>query len=153
MVLTVSTRLSVPIVCVIWIITGNGLVPVSLQAQSYKQCNFALSVNASLTLEQAVFFNSSNHSERCACVRIEIPTGRHTLTTQTLFSSEVEMIEFIGVGNDVYVSCAYDVRDNYTWYFHNQSSVTIGYIHFENCPRPLRLDTISNVTIQNCSFR
>ena len=146
MVSTVSTQLSVLIVCVI-------CIQVLLRAQNYKQCNFTLSVNASVTLQQAVFFDSSIHSARCDCVQIELPTGIHTLTTQSLFPSEFEKIEFIGLGSDVDVFCAYDVRDNYTWYFDHQSSVTLENIHFENCPRPLRLDTISNVTIQSCSFR
>jgi hypothetical protein len=67
----------------------------------------------------------------------------------------VGKIEFVGLESGVYVSCDYDdiVGSNYTWYFDHLFSVTIRGIHFKNCPRPLRLDTVSNVTIQNCSFR
>ena len=80
-------------------------------------------------------------------------SGQHKLTSQILFPSKVGEIEFSGLDSNVSISCAYDVESNYTWYFDHLSSVTIRSLHFENCPRPLRLDTILNVTIQYCSFR
>ena len=149
---TVSIWLSLITVYVMWTVTGNGLAPVSSQAQGYQQCHYTLSINSSMPLHQAVSSILSKRSTGSGCVRIEVHSGRHALTSQILFPSEVGEIEFVGLESDVYVSCAYDVRSNYTWYFDHLSSVTISSLHFENCPRPLRLDTITNITIQNCSF-
>ena len=148
-----STWLSVLPVCMTWITFGNYPALVSFLTQTYEQCNFTLSVNSSMILQQAITLVLSSHSTGSNCVQICVPSGKHDLTSQVLFTSEVEEIEFVGLGGDVNVSCSYDVESNYTWYFDHLSSVMIRGIHFENCPRPLRLDTISNVTIQNCSFR
>ena len=150
-VLQVSTRLSLLTVCVVWIVTGNSLVSASSQAQVHQQCNFTLSVNSSLTLQQAITSISKYRGAGSTCVKI--PAGRHILTSQILFPAEVEAIELVGLESNVNVACVYDSYENYTWYFDHLSSVTIRGIHFENCPRPLRLDTISNVIIQNCSFK
>ena len=145
MVPLVSTWLSV----FFWIV-----VLASSQAQANQWCKFTLSISSSLTLQQAVTSISNNYSNGSNCVRIEVHSGRHTLTSQILFPAEVGEIELVGLASDVTVFCAYNVEyQNYTWYFDHLSSVTIRGIHFESCPRPLRLDTILNVTIQNCSFR
>ena len=140
-------------VCVIWIIFGNYPTPVSPQTQAYQQCNFTMFVNSSMTLQQVVTYITNKHSIESNCVQIKVPSGQHKLTSQILFPSEVGEIEFASLGSDVNVSCTYNVESNYTWYFDHLSSVTIRGLHFGNCPRPLRLDTISNVTIHNCSFR
>ena len=75
------------------------------------------------------------------------------LTAQTLFATENKEIEFVGLGDNVSVSCDYTVRSNYTWSFNGLYSVRLRGIHFEGCPRPLRLENISDVEIQDCSFR
>ena len=64
-------------------------------------------------------------------------------------------VQFVGAGEYVSVACNYsdDIVANYTWYFHNLKSVVIQNLHFEGCPRPLRLDTIAEVEISSCSFR
>ena len=149
----VSTCLSLLTVCVLWSITGNGLIPESSHTQSYQHCHFTLSVNSSMSLQQAIIFITNNSIVEYNCVRIEVPSGRHKLTSQNLFPQKIGDIEFVGLESQVHVSCTYDVASNYTWYFDHLFSVTIRGIHFERCPRPLRLDTISNVTIQNCSFK
>ena len=146
-----STWLSVLMVLTV---LGNGLPPAFSQTPNQQCNNYTLSINSSLTLEQVVNSSSNNHSLETNCVRIEVYSGRYTLTSQILFPAEVGEIEFVGLENDATVMCAYkDVQLDYTWYFDHLSSVTIRGIHFEKCPRPLRLDTISNVVIQNCSFR
>ena len=135
----------------VWISFANYPAPVFPHTQACQQCNFTLSVNSSMTLQHAIIL--SRHSAGSNCVKINVPSGKYNLTSQTLFPPEVGKIEFAGLGSNVNVFCAYTVESNYTWYFDHLSSVTIRGIHFENCPRPLRLDTISNVTIHNCSFR
>ena len=63
-------------------------------------------------------------------------------------------IEFIGQGDSVRVLCDYDtLLFNYTWYFAGLNSVTLRGMQFESCPRPLRLDTVAEVEIKDCSFR
>ena len=137
----------------VWISFANYSAPVFSQTQAYQRCDFTLSVNSSMTLQQAITYVLSRHSAGTNCVQINVPSGKYNLTSQILFPSEVGQIEFAGLGSNVNVFCAYTVESNYTWYFDHLSFVTIRGIHFENCPRPLRLDTISNVTIHNCSFR
>ena len=147
---TLSTWL---LVLTVWIIIGYGLAPVSSQCQAHRQYNVTLYINSSMTLQQAVNFIAIKYNTGSNRVQINVPSGQHKLTSQILFPSEVGEIEFAGLESNVFVSCAYDMESNYTWYFDHLSSVTIRGIHFENCPRPLRLDTVCNVTIQNCSFR
>ena len=154
MVSKVSTWLFVFTSCVICVVTGNRPGQASSQVQTNQKCNFTLSISSSLTLQQAVTSISNGHDSETNCVRIEVHSGNHTLTSQILFPAEVGEIELVGLETDVTIICAYNVGyQNYTWYFDHLSSVTIRGIHFKSCPRPLRLDTISNVTIQNCSFR
>ena len=122
-----------------------------LQRLLCEKCEFV--VESSLTIQQAI---NNSLLEDCineSHVRIQLPSGKHIITSQTFFSTMLETIEFVGVGNNVSVSCDYDLSSNYTWYFYGLSSVTLTNIHFENCPRPLRIDTVINVTIHNCSFR
>ena len=148
-----STWLSLLTVCVVWIATAHGLAPVSSQAHVNEHCNFTqYYISSSLTLQQAVTSISNDHSRGSKCIRIVAHSGNHTLTSQILFPAEVGEIEIVGL-ESVNISCAYDPREDYTWYFDHLSSVMMKGINFVNCPRPLRLDTISNVTIQNCSFR
>ena len=114
-----------------------------------EKCHFV--VNSSITLQHAI--NLSLLQECNGDVQIELPSGKHIITSQTLFSAKMNAIEFVGVDNDVNVICDYDLRSNYTWYFVSLYSVRVTGINFNNCPRPLRMDSISNVTIQKCSFR
>ena len=119
-------------------------------------CSNTITVNSSTTLQQAInSVTSSDHirGQVSNCVRIEIPSGEHVLTSQTLFPAEVGGIEIIGLEDGVYVSCDYHVMSNYTWYFAGLPSVMLWRIKFEGCPRPLRLDTVAEVDIHNCSFR
>ena len=122
-----------------------------IQVLLSERCTFV--VESSLTIQQAI---NNSLLEDCineGYVQIQLPSGKHIITSQTFFSTMLETIEFVGVGNNVSVSCDYDLSSNYTWYFYGLSSVTLTNIHFDNCPRPLRIDTVTNVTIQNCSFR
>ena len=122
-----------------------------IQVLLSERCTFV--VESSLTIQQAI---NNSLLEDCineGYVQIQLPSGKHIITSQTFFSTMLETIEFVGVGNNVSVSCDYDLSSNYTWYFYGLSSVTLTNIHFENCPRPLRIDTVINVTIHKCSFR
>ena len=155
-----SPKLHVGVIC----IASSLLTTVPSLAQ--QNCS-TLTVNSSLTLQQAINFSSSSmtlqqtinlslsegNTSCSACIRIELPAGQHTLTAQTLFPTENKEIEFVGLGHNVSVSCDYAVRSNYTWSFNGLCSVRLRGIHFEGCPRPLRLENISDVEIQDCSFR
>lgn len=124
-----------------------------LAAQSQPQQCHVLSVNSTLSLQQAIDLSTSNSitsQTNQSCIRIEIPSGHHTILSQTVFPLSME---FIAVEEGVHVSCNYTWSSNYTWSFNGLDSVTITGIYFENCPRPLRLDTIEEVEIQNCTFR
>ena len=151
MVPGVSPILHVGVICIASSLLTT--VPPSL-AQSPQQNCSTLTVNSSLTLQQAVNISLSGGNTSCStCIRIELPAGQHTLTAQTLFPTENKEIEFVGLGDNVSVSCDYAVRSNYTWNFNGLCSVRLRGIHFEGCPRPLRLENISDVEIQDCSFR
>ena len=108
-----------------------------------------------MTLQKAVDLSVSEGSRPVGdCVRIQLPSGEHKLTSQTLFPAEMGEIEFIGLAGSVHVECDYNtVISNYTWYFAGLHSVRFRGLQFENCPRPFRLDTIAEVEIQHCTFR
>ena len=147
----VSPILHVGVICIASSLLTT--VPPSL-AQSPQQNCSTLTVNSSLTLQQAVNISLSGGNTSCStCIRIELRAGQHTLTAQTLFSTKDKMMEFVGLEDNVSVSCDYAVRSNYTWNFNGLCSVRLRGIHFEGCPRPLRLENISDVEIQDCSFR
>ena len=113
-----------------------------------------LSVNSSLSLQDAVITASLSVQSASRCVTIEIPSGNHFIREQTLFPAEVGEIEILGVGESVRVLCNYETQGlNYTWYFGGLYAVRIVGIQFESCPRPIRLDTIAEVQILDCSFR
>ena len=112
----------------------------------------AITVSGSLTLQQAVEQILAQDRDT-NCTSVELSSGTHTITSQTLFTAELTGLQFVGVGENVSVSCNYSVATNYTWYFEQLESVVLQNIHFEGCPRPLRLDTIADVEISNCSFR
>ena len=111
-----------------------------------------ITVSGSLTLQQAVE-QILQQEKDINCTSVELLSGTHTITSQTLFTAELTSLQFVGVGENVSVSCDYSVATNYTWYFEQLESVVLQNIHFEGCPRPLRLDTIADVEIRNCSFR
>ena len=135
----VSPILHVGVICIASSLLNT--VPPSL-AQSPQQNCSTLTVNSSLTLQQAVNFSLSSmtlqqtinlslsvgNTSCSACIRIELPAGWHMLTAQTLFPKE---IEFVGMGDNVSVSCDYAVRSNYTWSFNGLCSVRPRGIHIE----------------------
>ena len=128
-------------------------VPPSLAQSPLQNCS-TLTINSSQTLQQTINLSLSGGNTSCStCIRIELPAGQHILTAQTLFPTENKEIEFVGLGDNVSVSCDYAVRSNYTWSFNGLCSVRLRGIHFEGCPRPLRLENISDIEIQNCTFR
>lgn len=144
-----SRLLSFIHVYVLWIIASQLQVHITL-AQSHPQC-YVISVDSSISFQQAIDLSiSGSNSSEISCIRIEIPSGNHTITSQTVFPVSME---FIGVEDGVYISCNYTWTYNYTWSFSELDSVTINGIYFESCPRPLRLEAIAGVEIQNCSFR
>ena len=140
---------------VLWIISCSLLLTPSLSLAQPTQHCLTLSVNSSMTLQRAVDLSVSEGSRAASdCVRIQLPSGEHKLTSQTLFPAEMGEIEFIGLAGSVYVECDYNTPiSNYTWYFAGLHSVTLRGLQFDNCPRPLRLDTIAEVEIQHCTFR
>ena len=121
-----------------------------------------LSVEGSLSLQQSLEQlakdadvsrerNGSNFS------RVELPSGVHFISTPLVFPARLNGIELVGLGDNVTVTCDYAENDtsgtNYTWYFQQLESVSMTGIQFETCPSPLRLDTIAEVLITDCSFR
>ena len=84
----------------------------------------SLTANSLMTLEEAIML-----LEDCSDAQIKLPSRNHIITSQTFFSTMLESIEFVGIGNNVSVSCDYDVSSNYTWYFYGLSSVTLTNIH------------------------
>ena len=114
-----------------------------------------LTVNSMTSLQQAIDIASSLENT-AAYIKIQIPPGDHLLTAPTLFRGEINEIEMTGAGGgEVQLACNYSVGsyNNYTWYFAGLQSVMLTGIGFEDCARPLRLDTVAEVSIQDCSFR
>ena len=139
------------IICLIWILSGSLILTPSVAQPSPQPCH-TLTLSSSLPLQQAVEQSMSNTSS--SCVHIELPSGEHEISSQTLFSAgDVSDVEFIGLGDSVFVSCSYALSENFTWYFDRLDSVKMFSLHFEGCPRPMRLHTIAEVEIQDCSFR
>ena len=143
-------------------------VLLSLVDSSSQTCH-TVSVNSSFSLQQSLqeilslsLDTSSEDSpsrERndSNCSRVELPSGMHYLSTPLIFPARLNGIELVGLGDNVTVTCSYAENDtigtNYTWYFQQLESVSMTGIHFEMCPSPLRLDTIAEVQITDCSFR
>ena len=126
-----------------------------------QQCRSTV-VNDSVSLQEAVnqvsLLQSMAIDERGGhnCSRIELPAGVHVLTSQTLFSAEIRGLEITGpVHRDhATVVCTYGtVETNYTWYFSELDWLRIHNVHFRDCPRPLRIDSVADVEITNSSFR
>ena len=121
----------------------------------FQDCH-TIRVNKSLSLQGALdtLLQTTAGSDNINCSSIELPSGEHILSSQTLFPTELESLELVGSSQQsVYVVCAYSPETNYTWYFNGLISVRIQNIRFHNCPRPLRVDTVAEVEITNCSFR
>lgn len=115
-----------------------------------------VSVNESLSLQLALYTllhtQASNGSTICS--RIELPSGVHIISSQTWFPAEVGSFKLVGSwGQSVSVLCNSSVENDYTWYFSGLTSLQMHNIHFHDCPRPLRIDTVAEVEITNCSFR
>ena len=110
-----------------------------------------IAVGDLLSLQEAL---ELTQTQNVNCTLVEVPPGEHIISSQVLFSTELRSIQLWGEeGEGVHVSCNYSVNTNYTWYFDHLDSVVLYNLHFFNCPRPLRLDTIVEVEIINCSFR
>ena len=118
---------------------------------------YTITVGASVSLQGAVeqILSQGSRDDATDCTRVVVPSGVHTIVSQTLFQVQPARVQFVGEGPGVYVACSYSaVSDyDYTWYFDQLESVYLDNINFEGCPRPLRLDTIAEVEITNCSFR
>ena len=90
------------------------------------------------------------------CSIIELPVGEHVLSSQLLFRDDLGSLELVGSGEhnvSVKILCAYSIETNYTWYFNRLTSLRIHNIHLQNCPRPLRIDSVDSVKVTNSSFR
>ena len=146
-------------VCVLVIFTTLSLTQSSATPPPSSSSCATLTVNATLTLQNAMDDCVSPDSiAMFNCITIYVPPGNHTLTSQILLPEDVGSIEIIGLvdgDDDVYVACDHEdvIVANYTWYFDGLETVKIKGLQFENCPRPLRLDTIDEVEILSCSFR
>lgn len=113
----------------------------------------AVSVNESLSFQQALD-TVQKDSTNSNCTAINLPVGSHVLSSQIRFPAELKGIELIGSWQGhVSVYCSYSVETDYTWYFSELSSLRIQNVHFHDCPRPLRVDTVEELEITNCSFR
>ena len=134
------------------------------QANSSGQTCHTLSVDGSLSLQQSLEqllnltrdTNSDDSRERSDsnCSRVELPSGVHYISTPLFFPAQLNDIEVVGLGDNVTVACSYPDSDtNFTWCFQRLESVRMAGIQFEACPLPLRLDTIAEVLITDCSFR
>lgn len=109
-------------------------------------------VNESLSLQQAL--DTLLQTDNANCTIINLPVGNHVLSSQIRFPSELKGLELIGSWpGHVSVLCSYSVETDYTWYFSELSSLRIQNVHFHDCPRPLRVDTVAELEITNCSFR
>ena len=137
---------------VVWYITLSALSLLS-PVPAAQRCNFTVS-HSSMTLQNAI-----DSLGNCKNLLIEISSGHHFITSQTNFTAttstdKLDTVEFVARERNVTVLCDYNVPSfDYTWSFKDLSSVIITGIEFENCPRPIRIESVSNVTIRNCSFR
>ena len=91
--------------------------------------------------------------ENCTNVVVELPPGNHSIKSQISFPTTLDTVQLVAKEGNVTVSCDYTPTHDYTWLFKDLSSLTLTGIDFNDCPRPIRIDTISNVTINNCSFK
>lgn len=88
------------------------------------------------------------------CIELSIPRGQYLITGQLFFKAHALHIVGEGAGLTSLV-CDYQANSplDYTWYFNWTQSIVLERISVLNCPLPLRLDTVSNLEISNCSFR
>lgn len=113
-----------------------------------------VSVNESLSLQQLLDSVLWNDGTNANCISVKLPVGNHILSSQIQFPEELKSLELIGSWPEhASVLCSYPVETDYTWYFSKQTSLRIQNVHFRDCPRPLRIDTVGEVEINNCSFR
>ena len=121
----------------------------------------SVAVGDPVTLQQAIdqllvsLSTSTDGSGSYNCTSIELPAGEHVLWSQTLFPADLGSLVIRGPAEEsASVVCVYEVAENnYTWYFSDLESLEISNIHFRDCSRPLRIDTVAEVEITNCSFR
>ena len=96
-----------------------------------------------------------NHSlSQVVPTGICLPQGHHRITKQTMFYES----SFVLVGTqNTTIECDYDPLPfeegfDYTWHFNQSRLVHFENISFINCPYPIRLITVQNVTVRNCIF-
>ena len=84
-------------------------------AANAQECH-TFSVNSTLTLQSATDKLVSEYGGPSNCVQIGIVSGTHDITSQALFSATLDfhIIEFMGIGKGVVVTCNYDVHEHYT---------------------------------------
>ena len=127
-----------------------------LKSNNAAQVCHIITVNKLLSLQDAIdaVLIASAGSGSSNCSSIALPAGEHILSSQVQFPTDIGSLALVGLSQQsVSVSCVYSVETNYTWYFSKLESLSIQNIHFHNCPRPLRVDTVAEVEITNCSFR
>ena len=147
----------------VWSLVSCAFMLVCQAGSSGGTCH-TLSVDSSLSLQQSLeqltrdaINDDLRERNGSNCSRVELPSGVHYISTPLIFPAQLNGIEFVGLGGNVTVTCSYAENDtsgtNYTWYFQQLESVSMTGIQFEACPSPLRLDTIAEVLITDCSFR
>ena len=146
----VSLSLFYPCACAL-LLCSTLLVRASTTAQT---CH-TLQVSGSQSLQQTVDYLLTPQASTAAnCSSVEIPAGVHTLSAQTLFPAKLSSLAFVGASwKHVSVLCTYPVELDYTWYFSGVHSLRLENLHFQDCPRPLRIDSVAEVELTNCSFR
>ena len=114
--------------------------------------------------------NSSEFSQQTDtsnCVSIVVPPGDHLVTAPVYFGETNAYIFGTGeMSDDVTISCNYTVDVNesrifdldynytdYTFYFNRSEVVSFEMVQFIGCPYPLRLDTVTAVSVSNSTFR
>lgn len=113
-----------------------------------------VSVDDSLQRALNGLIQSSAVDNGTNCSRVVLPVREHVLSAQLVFPAELGRLELVGSAETgVSVTCSYTTVQNYTWYFSRLISLKLQHIHFHNCPRPLRIDTVSDVEVNNSSFR
>ena len=129
------------------------MLSISVEPDFPSGCNFNYSTCSDLQRALEVVANKTRGSEG-DCVEVSVPRGQHYITSQLFFG--IEEVHIVGAGStSTFLVCDYQPESNldYTWYFNWTQSVVLQDISLLNCLRPLRLDTLSNLEVSNCSFK
>ena len=129
------------------------LLALMMYTASSDECRTII-VTGALNLQEVVDRLAADEEATANCSIIELPPREHVLSSQTMFPSELGSLEFRGPREGIAsVGCRYVAETNYTWYFSEILSLKIHDVHFHDCPRPLRIDTVAEVELNDCSFR